>query len=149
MSITLNEITKENYLQSIKLKVNPEQEGFVAPNVYSIAQSKFYSSWKPTAIYSGSDMVGFLMYGEDDVNEGDGTIWIIRLMIDAKFQGKGFGKAAMIKLIEHIKTNYSQDELFVSFVSDNSGAKNLYEALGFENTGRVELGELVYKLKLK
>ena len=149
MSITLKEITKANYQQSIKLKVIPEQEGFVAPNVYSIAQSKFYSSWKPTAIYKGDDMIGFLMYGEDDVNEGDGTIWIIRLMIDEKYQRNGFGKSAMIKLIEHIKSNYGQDELFVSFVPDNSGAKYLYESLGFKNTGKVEQGELVYKLNLK
>lgn len=148
MNIILSEISKENYLQSIKLRVHPDQEEFVAPNVYSIAQSKFYSSWKPTAVYNENEMVGFLMYGEDDINEGDGTIWIIRLMIDEKFQGKGYGKAAMLKIIEHIKTNYRQTEIFVSFVPDNVAAKKLYESIGFEDTGRFEEGESVYKLKL-
>ncbi|MBV6479694.1 MAG: Spermine/spermidine acetyltransferase [Ignavibacteria bacterium] len=148
MNIILSEISKENYLQSIKLRVLPDQEEFVAPNVYSIAQSKFYSSWKPTAVYNDNEMVGFLMYGEDDINEGDGTIWIIRLMIDEKFQGKGYGKAAMLKIIEHIKTNYRQTEIFVSFVPDNVAAKKLYESIGFEDTGRFEEGESVYKLKL-
>lgn len=148
MDITLKDLTVENYQQSVKLNVNAEQVGFVAPNVYSIAQSKFYSSWKPTAIYNENEMVGFLMYGEDDDNEGDETIWIIRLMIDFQFQGKGYGKTAMLKLIEHIKSNYDQEELFVSFIPDNSAAKNLYESLGFENTGRIENAELVYKLKL-
>lgn len=89
------------------------------------------------------------MYGEDDLNEGDGTIWIIRLMADGKFQGKVSGKAAMIKLIDHIKSIYPHDELFVSFVPENSVTKYLYNSLGFKNTGRVKQGELVYKLNLK
>ncbi|MBK8550723.1 MAG: GNAT family N-acetyltransferase [Ignavibacteria bacterium] len=148
MKIELRDITKDNYRESVKLKVKNGQEEFVALNVFSIAQSKFYSSWKPTAVYSDEEMVGFLMYGEDDVNEGDGTIWIIRLMIDEKYQGKGYGKEAMIKLIEHIKNNYEQEEVFVSFVPANEGAKILYESLGFIDTGRIEEGELVYCLKL-
>ncbi len=87
--IELKEITKENYIEAVKLKVSTSQDNFVAPNVYSIAQSKFYPTWKPTAIYKDNNMIGFLMHGEDDLNEGDGSIWIIRLMIDERFQGKG------------------------------------------------------------
>lgn len=148
MKVELREITKDNYRESVKLKVKSGQEEFVAPNVFSIAQSKFYSSWKPTAIFNDEEMVGFLMYGEDDLNEGDGTIWIIRLMIDEKYQGKGFGKEAMVKLIDHIKNNYEHKEVFVSFVPANEGAKILYESLGFTDTGRIEEGEVVYCLKL-
>lgn len=148
MKVELREITKDNYRESVKLKVKSGQEEFVAPNVFSIAQSKFYSSWKPTAIFNDEEMVGFLMYGEDDLNEGDGTIWIIRLMIDEKYQGKGFGKEAMVKLIDHIKNNYEHKEVFVSFVPANEGAKILYESLGFTDTGRIEESEVVYCLKL-
>ncbi len=148
MMIELKEITKENYIEAVKLKVSTSQDDYVAPNVFSIAQSKFYSGWKPTAIYDDNNMIGFLMYGEDDLNEGDGTIWIIRLMIDEKFQGKGYGKDSMVKLIDHIKYNYQQKELFVSFVPENSAAKNLYKSLGFFDTGRVEEDEIVFKLNL-
>lgn len=149
MNITLRNITKENYLAAIKLKVTPEQDNFVAPNVFSIAQSKFYTSWKPTAIFNEEEMVGFLMYGDYDLNEGDGTIWIIRLMVDVNFQKKGFGREAMLKLIDHIKNNYAQKELFVSFVPENISAKNLYESLGFKDTGRVDEDEIVYCLNFK
>lgn len=138
MRIELKEITVDNYRESVKLKVKNGQEEFVAQNVFSIAQSKFYSGWKPTAIYIDEEMVGFLMYCEDDLNEGDGTIWIIRLMIDEKYQRNGYGKEAMVKLIEHIKNNYENKEVFVSFVPANEGAKKLYESLGFTDTGRLK-----------
>jgi diamine N-acetyltransferase len=41
MSISLREVTQENWVQVIRLKLAPEQEGLVAPNVDSIAESKF------------------------------------------------------------------------------------------------------------
>jgi diamine N-acetyltransferase len=95
MDIILKEVTKENYRESTKLKVKSFQERFIASNVFSIAQSKFYKDWHPTVIYNNSEMVGFLMYGNDDMNENDGTIWIIRMMIDEKFQGKVYGREAI------------------------------------------------------
>ncbi|HMS64030.1 MAG TPA: GNAT family N-acetyltransferase [Ignavibacteria bacterium] len=149
MNIILKDITKENYREAVKLKLTEEHAEFVAPNVFSIAQSKFYSSWKPTAIYNDEEMIGFLMYGEDDVNEGDGSIWIIRLMIVEEHQRKGYGREAMLKLIETIKNNYENKEIFISFVPENSSAMNLYESIGFEDTGRIEEGEKVYCLKIK
>jgi len=113
--IELKEITKENYIEAVKLKVSASQDNFVATNVFSIAQSKFYSSWKPTAIYNDNNMVGFLMYGDYDLNEGDDTIWIIRLMIDERFQGKGYGKESMVKLIDNIKHNYHPERTIRQF----------------------------------
>lgn len=149
MSIQLKEISKENYIEAVKLKVSADQDKFVAPNVFSIAQSKFYTSWKPTAIYNDEKMVGFLMYGEDDVRKGDSSLWIIRLMIDEKFQGNDYGKSAMAALIKFFNDKYKQEEVFVSFVPDNLVARRLYESLGFTDTGKIEEGEIVYKLKLK
>lgn len=148
MDIILKEITKDNYMESMTLKVKSYQNKFVASNVFSIAQSKFYKDWHPTAIYNNNEMVGFLMYGNHDMNEGDGTIWIIRMMIDEKFQQKGFGREAMNKVIELIKNKYDQDELYISFEPENEGAKKLYTSLGFIDTGTFDDDEVVYKLKL-
>lgn len=146
MDIKLKEITKENYRESTKLRVKPCQDKFIASNVFSIAQSKFYKDYHPTAIYNNNEMVGFLMYGNDD---DDGTIWIIRMMIDEKFQGSGYGREAMIKVIEFIKNNYNQDELYISFDPENNGARQIYTSLGFKDTGTFEDDEVIYKLKLK
>ncbi|MDJ0680070.1 MAG: hypothetical protein QNJ18_09445 [Xenococcaceae cyanobacterium MO_167.B52] len=51
MSVELRAVTKENWIQCIKLKLAPEQESFVAPNVDSIAESKFELHYEPRAIY--------------------------------------------------------------------------------------------------
>lgn len=84
MNITLQPITADNFGQAINLKVTPEQESFVASNVLSLAQSKFYPFLIPVAIYEGEEMVGFLMYMLD---EEDGRYWLTRLMVAPERQG--------------------------------------------------------------
>ena len=41
MTISIREITVENWVEAVKLKVKKDQENFVASNAKSIAQSKF------------------------------------------------------------------------------------------------------------
>ena len=48
-------------------------------NVWAIAESKFYDALKPTGIYDGGTMVGFLAYGR---NPHDDQYWLYRFMID-------------------------------------------------------------------
>ena len=40
MKVTLKDIDRENFRAAVKLEVNEDQKNFVAPNVFSIAQSK-------------------------------------------------------------------------------------------------------------
>ena len=39
--ILLREITRDNYMDCLRLKVKPEQLSFVASNAVSLAQSKY------------------------------------------------------------------------------------------------------------
>ena len=145
MKIELKEVTAENLRKIAALKVKPGQQNFVAPNAYSVAQSKFYPSWVCLAAYAGEVPVGFAMYGIDD---DDNTLWIIRMMIDEEFQGKGYGREILKEIVEHIKSRNFVNEIFLSFVPGNDTAKKLYESFGFKDTGRFEQGEFVYKLEL-
>ena len=63
MKVSLKEIDRENFGRAVKLEVNEDQKGFVAPNVYSIAQSKVEPTYSVQAVYDGEEMVGFVMYG--------------------------------------------------------------------------------------
>lgn len=86
------------------------------------------------------------MYGFDQKQK---FYFITRLMIDYRHQGKGFGKHAMLKIIEDMK-NFPCKEVYTSFVPSNERAKNLYTILGFENTGGVtNEGEPLYCLRFK
>ncbi|HRJ86570.1 MAG TPA: GNAT family N-acetyltransferase [Ignavibacteria bacterium] len=145
MKIELKEVTADNLGKISKLKVKESQQDFVAPNAYSVAQSKFYSTWICLAAYAGEEPVGFTMYGIDDA---DKTVWIIRMMIDGNHQGKGYGRQILTLAVEHIKNSHNCNEVFLSFVPGNDTAKRLYESFGFKDTGRVEEGEIVYRLQL-
>ncbi len=143
MEITLRDITKDNWRECIDLKVGLGQENFVASNLYSLAESKFEPEWTPLTIYSGETMVGFTMYGRDD---RDGSYWIIRLMVDAAHQGRGYGRAAMAEVIRRLRALPDCREIKISFAPENIAAEKLYLDLGFQRTGLIEEGEVVLRL---
>ena len=143
--ITLKPVDKSNYIAIIKLSVHEIQQDFVAPNVFSLAQSKVQPECIPMAIYNDQTLVGFALYCMD---EADQEFWIYRLMIGKEFQGNGYGRQALIKLVEHIQSlDPLHQSITISFEPDNIAAKTLYESCGFIPDGRIEDGEIVYMLK--
>ena len=143
MNISLRPVDEKNFRPVIDLNVGTDQQRFVAPNVRSIAESKIYPYLTPQAIYAGEDLVGFALYGRDPET---GSYWIVRLMIDAAQQGKGFGKAATLALLDRLRLMPECGEVFLSFVPDNVSAARLYERIGFERTGQTdESGEIIMR----
>jgi diamine N-acetyltransferase len=143
-TVYVKEINQDNWKQAIRIDVAPEQRRFVASNLYSIAESKFNPTFVPLAIYDDSEtMVGFLMYGIDN-----GELWVLRLMVARQFQRRGYGRAAMEEIIRRLKAKPDCREVFTSYKPDNDVAARLYQSLGFEDTGRIEDGELVVRLSL-
>jgi diamine N-acetyltransferase len=144
--VTLREITKETLRDILNLKVAKHQEQFVASNAVSIAQAHFEpeAAWF-RAIYANEIPVGFLMLDDDPANE-EYFLW--RFMIDARFQGRGFGKRALELLIEHVKTRPGAKALFTSCVPSEGSPCPFYEKMGFVYTGDVDEGELVMRRDL-
>ncbi|NQF14439.1 GNAT family N-acetyltransferase [Brevibacillus sp. HB1.3] len=143
MKISLRDVTRENFWSCILLKSMNYKglhlfEEHVTSNAFSLAQAKVETEWIPKAIYADDQLVGFTMYGFEMKNS---FYFITRLMIDYRHQGKGYGKAAMLLVIEELK-NMGTQEIYTSFVSTNEGAKKLYSSIGFRFTGReIEFGE--------
>jgi diamine N-acetyltransferase len=144
MTITLRPITRENVRESVGLRTTEEQKSFVAENGLSLAQAYTDPELIPRAIYADDTMVGFAMYGRDNAT---GVDWIIRVMIDARHQGQGYGRAAMQELIALLREQPDCKEIRLSYVPGNAVAERLYVSLGFEATGEVEHGEVVMRLK--
>lgn len=139
----LKTITKDNWIKAISLKVREDQVKFVATNVVSLAQLNFLENFHAKGIYFGEEMVGFTLYGLD---EEDHEYWIYRMMIDQKYQGKGYGKAAVQLVIENIQTMKEphHQTISLSYESDNEHAKRIYEKMGFQEIdGLVIEGEQV------
>lgn len=139
----LRDITKDNFEESVALKTSDQQEGFVAPNLSSIAQAKVYPSLEIKAVYDAETMVGFVMYGLDQEKD---RFFLCRLMIDERHQRKGYGRLATEAVIERLKEAGECNELYLCFVENNTAAEKLYESIGFERTGEIDDGEVVMKL---
>ena len=135
--VELKEITLANIWDVVDLKVNDNQKKFVADNAVSIAQSKVQPECIPLAIYGDNILVGFLMYCIDRSIYKDNEYWIYRLMIDEKYQGKGYRKKAMEIIIDKIKEDKTHNRIMTSFEPENIIAKKLYQKLGFELTGEM------------
>jgi len=151
MNINFREITNENWIECIRLTTNKENqhmifEEFIASNALSLAQSKIQDGWTTKAIYNGEKMVGFTMYGYSFEHE---FYEICKLMIDYKYQKKGYGKVALLKVIEELKEIDECKDIYLCFDPENSMAKGLYENAGFVDTGKIINGELLFKLTLE
>ena len=60
-----------------------------------------------------------------------GVGFIMRLMIDEKYQGQGYGKATMIELICRLKLYPDVEIIVTSYRKENKIAARLYESFGF------------------
>lgn len=143
MEIEIKEITVENWVDAVKLKVKQDQENFIASNAISLAQSKFHPFLECHGFYANEEMVGFSATGR---NPQDGKIWIARFMIGEQFQGKGYGKKGSLKLLEFLKEKHDCSEILLDVAPENEAAIRLYESVGFRDTGEIQGKSKVYKL---
>lgn len=146
--VYLKPITADIREQCLELKPREDQKRFVAPNIDSLKKAEEEPSSKPYAIYSDDIMIGFALFDEEPYPE-DGYFWIVRLMVDEKYQGKGYGKAGLAAILQKQKENPSCTKIRISHVPDNTVANQLYKAFGFQETGEVIGGETVLELYIK
>lgn len=140
------DVTNEYQVRNIKLKSG--QEKYIETVDECLKEATVYHEWHPVAIYFDEEVIGFAMYGSFGLNK---NTWIDRIMIDEKYQGKGYGKIAMIKLIDIVSKKYDVNVIYLSITEENSIAYSLYKSLGFEFMNEVDPnnGELLFKYTLK
>lgn len=148
MTITLREVTRENWIDCVKLKVADDQTAFVASNVFSLAQAKFEPESEPFAIYNDETMVGFIMFHREEDEAGEKTWFIERVMVDQRYQRKGYGRRAMELLLERLKAVPGYAAVYISFVPENAASRHLYSSVGFKDSGEMLEGEVLFRLAL-
>jgi diamine N-acetyltransferase len=144
-TVSLREVTAETVRAICRLEVRPEQRGYVAPNAVSIAQAYFEPRAWFRAVYADETPVGFAML-HDDPEKEEYFLW--RFMIDAEHQGRGYGRAALDLLVEHVRSRPGATELFSSYVPGDRGPGRFYLRYGFVETGELEEDEVVIRLQL-
>jgi diamine N-acetyltransferase len=143
--ITLREVTRDTVWVVCSLHVSKEQEQFVAPNAFSIAQAYFSREAWFRAIYADETPVGFVMLKQ--VPEM-GSYYLWRFMIDEGYQKMGYGRRALQLVIEHVRSMPLTNELTLSYHKGDGSPQPFYEKLGFRDTGRMLNSEYEMKLKL-
>lgn len=147
--VTLEAVTAQNWEDVVDLDVRDDQDGFVASNVYSLAESKFDPHAVPLAICADGEVVGFLMY-EPRHDVGDpNTFMIYRFMIDENHQGRGYGREAITTLIADLSRRMDCNRILICFVKGNETARRFYESLGFRECGYNDDGEVEAEIILQ
>ena len=145
--VTLKNVTAANWRAVVNLKLDEAQEKLLAPNVYSLAESKFDRAARPRAIYAGKTLVGFIMY--ERLPSKPDTALIYRFMIDRRRQTKGYGRAALEKTIKEIARLPRMKRVRICYMANNAVARRFYGSLGFVETGRRDAeGEIAAEMKL-
>ena len=131
MRVTLKDITPKNLGECLALDVAESQQGMVAPNATSLAEAYVHRyTVHPFAVYEAVDanprMVGFTMY---EVSEAVG--FITRIMIDERYQRRGYGAAAVRVVIRKLRSNPDVNAISTSHLRSNKLAARFFESLGF------------------
>jgi diamine N-acetyltransferase len=144
--VDLASVTRENVLSACALEVKAGQQAFVSANAVSLAEAYVRPEARPFVITSDGAAIGFVMlYVDDSVP----VVALWRLMIDAQHQGRGYGAAAVERVIDHVRRLRLVDELLVGALPGERGPTRFYERLGFEPTGAVgDDGEVQYRFAL-
>ena len=159
--IRLERINGKNVRDILKLQVSDAQKSFVAPNDVSMIEAYIaithHGQAFPFGIYDGGTPVGFCMigFGTDDdwenapaIAKDNYNLW--RFMIDEKYQGKGYGKAAIRQVMDFIAGEPCgpAEYCWLSYEPENAAAKALYASFGFTETGERDDDEIIAVLKL-
>ncbi len=148
MDVTLKTITRENFEAVIALELPTSQRGYVANNVYSIAESSVHPTYQPRAIYSGRVVVGFLMYESFQHGDQLPAYNIFRLMVDRRHQGRGIGHRAMQCMLDEIRAHGPFEKISICYVSTNQVARDFYASFGFQETAlSEETGEVSAEIR--
>lgn len=132
MNLEIHDVTATNYRDILELKVAQSQKEYIETPYECLEDSVEWKQFKPVGLYANDELVGFSMYGFFAGEGHQGRLWIDRLLIDKRFQGRGLGTEFMKKLIETVSKEYGEQPIFLSVYPENEGAVRLYEKLGFK-----------------
>lgn len=147
MALHFEPVTLTNRKQIEALGVLPEQKGFIETVSQCLSEADEDQRWHPVGIYDDDTLVGFAMYGYFDKEYSpNGRLWLDRLLIDSRYQGKGYGKASLSGLLGRLSIEFPHKDIYLSVIKGNDTAALLYQQFGFHFTGEKDThGEDVMK----
>ena len=121
-------------------------EEFVASNALSIVQSVCEDGWVIKAIEHEDTLIGFTMFGW---NEEEGFYELCRIMIDKRYQNKGYGTQAIRMILDEMRSRFGCGEIYLSTDPENAVGKHVYEKVGFRSEHKMMDDEELFKIVLQ
>ena len=136
--IRLAEVTEENWLEVASLSVKEDQKEFLAPPVGILARGYVYRNCngKVFVIENDGAVIGVALVREftDEPLGYD----LQQFMIDERYQGKGYGSAALALILNALRREGHYDHVEVCVKKKDTEALRLYEQHGFVDSGYID-----------
>ena len=139
---TLTPVDAASWREVAAVSPAPGQDRWVAPVTYYLCLCLYDCVWQPLAVRVAGETVGFAMWALD---ADEGSHWIGGVVLDARHQGRGIGRATVLGLLELFEGLPGYREAALSVAPDNTVAAQLYRSLGFAPSGELVDDELVMR----
>ena len=136
--IRLTDITEDNWSEVAALSVKDSQRDYLAPAIGILARGYVYRGCNARvfAIENDGVIVGVALVREFD-DEPLGYD-LQQFMIDGRYQGRGYGSAALALILELLREEGRYDHVEVCVKKEDTAAIRLYEKHGFVDSGYVD-----------
>jgi RimJ/RimL family protein N-acetyltransferase len=155
-TIRFVEVTSDNVIALHRLNAGAVGSRMVAPNAMSVAQGMLSPNAWLRGVCVGDLSVGLVMLFDPTLSPENAkkeelpfdALYVWRLMIDFKHQGKGYGEQVLRAVIAMARERATFKRVTLSYVMEDGSAKPFYEKLGFRETGKIDDGEMEMALEL-
>jgi diamine N-acetyltransferase len=155
-TVQLRDIVTEDDVEAVMgLRRGPGQERYLGRMIshFEDAVADAKACPRMWSVHDGDTLVGFVMISDnipaetlaaDDDIVGPYFLW--RLLIDARFQRRGYGAATIDALVEYLRGRPGADTLWTSAAPGDGSPQPFYLRCGFVKSGDVKWGgeELMY-----
>jgi diamine N-acetyltransferase len=150
-------VTEDDYQAVMGLRRGRGQERYLGIMIShfedAIADAKACPRY--WSVHAGDQLVGFVMISDnipadtlaaDDDIVGPYFLW--RLLIDHRFQGRGYGAATIDAVVRYLRTRPNAEVLLTSCKAGDGSPQPFYLHYGFVKTGEVKWGEEILALDI-
>ncbi len=120
----------DNEAGDTNLEVAEEQQSYVCNSLVMLARAWLHRKLHPRVfnVYDDKTAVGMGMYLDDPEKS---AYDFCQLFIDKRYQGKGYGKAAVGLVLDAMKDEGKYQKVSMCYVEGNDASRNLFEQFGF------------------
>lgn len=147
--ISLRDISKSNWHEITQLSVSKEQQKYIANNSYSLVEAIYTDHCVVKGIYANDTPVGLMLYKSMIYDLNSLEYNIIRFMIDARHQNKGFGRKALQLAINHIRAIHQVKKISICYDVNNHVVHEFYKSFGFVEVDLNDYDQLVAEIDLR